>query len=100
MNDLIQYGEVRRGWLGFGIDRREAIRGNLVVASIFKNSPAEKAAMKIGDKIIQINQEEGSYKNLYQQFARSKPGFIIAFKVERDGQLLDIELTAGQNPTN
>ncbi len=100
VNDLIQYGEVRRGWLGFGIDRREAIRGNLVVASIFKNSPAEKAAMKIGDKIIQINQEEGSYKNLYQQFARSKPGFIIAFKVERDGQLLDIELTAGQNPTN
>ena len=100
VNDLIQFGEVRRGWLGFGIDRREATKGNLVVASIYKNGPAEKASMKIGDKIIQINQEKGSYKNLYQQFARSKPGLEIKFKLERDNEIVDVELITGQLPVN
>ena len=92
VNDLIQYGEVKRGWLGFGIDRREVTRGNLVVSSIVKDGPADKASLKIGDKIVQINEEKGTYKNLYQQFARSKPGLKINLTVDRKSTILEIEL--------
>ena len=100
VNDLIQYGEVKRGWLGFGIDRREVTRGNLVVSSIVKDGPADKASLKIGDKIVQINEEKGTYKNLYQQFARSKPGLKINLTVDRNSTILEIELETEVLPKN
>ncbi|MFL2697896.1 MAG: S1C family serine protease [Gammaproteobacteria bacterium] len=98
VNDLIQYGEVNRGWLGFGIDRKEIRKGNLVIGSIHEYGPADKASLEIGDTILEINNEKGSYKNLYQQFARSKPGTEINLKVRRDGEIIDFVLIAGRVP--
>ena len=41
INDLIQFGEVRRGWLGFGIDRKSLTLNNkLIVRYRFEDSEA------------------------------------------------------------
>jgi len=93
INDLIQYGEVKRGWLGFGIDRKVLASQNLLkISYIYPNGPAEEANLKKGDVLIQINEQKSSYPLLFKEFARSKPGTIIKFKILRDGNYLDIDL--------
>ena len=93
INDLIQYGEVKRGWLGFGIDRRVLAAQNLLkISYVYPNGPAKEANLEEGDIIIEINEQKSSYPLLFQEFARSKPGTIIKFKILRDGNYLDIDL--------
>jgi len=93
INDLIQYGEVKRGWLGFGIDRRVLATQNLLkISYIHPNGPAEEVNLEEGDIIIQINEQKSSYPLLFKEFARSKPGTIIKFKILRNGKYLDIDL--------
>jgi len=93
INDLIQYGEVKRGWLGFGIDRRVLTTQNLLkISYIHPDGPAEEVSLKEGDVIIQINEQKSSYPLLFKEFARSKPGTIIKLKILRDGNYLDIDL--------
>ena len=65
--DLIDYGEVRRGFLGVSLDARfgpnkaAAIGLNLSygarVSAITPGSPAEKADLQIGDVILEMNGE-------------------------------------------
>ena len=93
INDLIQYGEVKRGKLGFVIDRRVLATQNLLkISYIYPNGAAEEANLEEGDVIIQINEQKSSYPLLFKEFARSKPGTIIKFKILRNGNYLDIDL--------
>ena len=93
INDLIQFGEVRRGWLGFGIDRRTLATKNILkISYIYPNGPAKEANLEEGDLILEINGQISSYPLLFQEFARSKPGTLIKFKILRGEDYLDIEL--------
>ena len=93
INDLIQFGEVKRGWLGFGIDRRSLLSNNLLkVSSIHPNGPAHKASIKIGDVITEINEQPASYSLLFKEFARSKPGSLIKLKLFRDDEFIEVDL--------
>jgi len=97
INDLIQFGEVRRGWLGFGIDRRTlATKKLLKISYIYPNGPAKEANLEEGDLIIEINGQKSSYPLLFQEFARSKPGTLIKFKILRGEDYLDIDLLTSQ----
>jgi len=99
INDLIQYGEVRRGWLGFSIDRRVLRVNNLLqISYVNPGGPGEKATLKKGDIIISINNELSSYPLLFKEFARSKPGTTIKFKVLRESKELDLELFTSSMP--
>ena len=57
MQDLINYGEVIRGWLGVSVEPVSAISalGNktiaLAVATVAASSPAQKAGIEVGDII-------------------------------------------------
>ena len=93
INDLIQFGEVRRGWLGFSIDRRSlSLNNTLLVSNIHPNGPAKKAGVKVGDMITEINEKPSSYSLLFKEFARSKPGSLIKLKLLRNGIYTEIEL--------
>tara|TARA_B100001123_G_scaffold56045_1_gene59798 strand:- start:3037 stop:4119 length:1083 start_codon:yes stop_codon:yes gene_type:complete len=93
INDLIQYGEVRRGWLGFSIDGRILRAKSLLrVGYVYPNGPADKANLKSGDEIIEINGKASSYSLLFKEFARSKPGMLIKLKIIRGKQEVDIDL--------
>lgn len=56
-NELIRHGRVRRGWLGFmAADSRDTKdAGTVRIISVVKNSPAEKAGLKNGDIITDID---------------------------------------------
>ena len=95
INDLIQFGEVKRGWLGFSIDRRQLVQENiLVIEQIVENGPAEKGGIKVGDKILRINDSDATYNKLFKEFARLKPGSLINLHVLRQNESINIELIA------
>ncbi len=67
VDDLLQYGKVRRGWLGvsvqdltpkvarhFGLDRVHGV----LVTNVFHKSPANRAGLKPGDIILSIDGHE------------------------------------------
>lgn len=97
ISDLIRYGEVRRGWLGFSIDRQSLIRQRkLVISEVVDGGPAYSAGLMKNDILISINSNIPSYENLFKTFARSKPGQKIYFEVERNQQNIDISIIAGE----
>jgi len=87
INDLIQFGEVKRGWLGFSIDRFELLNNsNLQIDKVENEGPAMKANLKTGDQILKINELEASYDLLFKTFARLKPGNEIQLTILRDNK--------------
>ena len=97
ISDLIQYGEVRRGWLGFSINQVNLLEnGQLVVSEVIPKGPASKSGLVSKDLILSINQQTASYENLFKTFARSKPGDIVFLEILRDNKTVDIEIISGE----
>ena len=97
ISDLIQYGEVRRGWLGFSIDRQSLMReGKLVISGLADGGPAKNSGLLKKDIIDSINSEDATYENLYKTFARSKPGEKILLRVKRNSEIIDLQIIAGR----
>ena len=97
ISDLIQYGEVRRGWLGFSIERQSLMReGKLVISEVVNGGPAKNSGLLKKDIIYSINSEDATYENLYKTFARSKPGEEISLKVKRNSEIIDLRVIAGR----
>ncbi len=97
ISDLIQFGEVRRGWLGFSIDQVNLLKhGRLVVSEVIKESPASKSGLNNKDLILSINKQAASYENLFKTFARSKPGDTVLLEILRNKQTIDIKIISGE----
>ena len=97
ISDLIQYGEVRRGWLGFSIDQVVLLnRGQLLVSEVTPESPASKSGLINQDLILTINEQTATYENLFKTFARSKPGDSVLLGILRNKENIDIEIISGE----
>ena len=97
VSDLIQYGEVRRGWLGFSIDRLSLARkGEIVISEVIEGGPADIGGLQKQDVIKSINFEEATYENLYKTFARSKPGEEIRLELQRGLETKNLLFEAGK----
>ncbi len=93
---LIEFGEVKRGHLGFsaqdlspdlakafGISRQKGV----VVARVVADSPADKAGMKIGDVIIEVaGQEVQSASQVRNKVGLLRIGESVKIKVLRNGK--------------
>ncbi len=100
-------GQVVRGWLGigfqplneelakaFGVSDKD---GAIVVASVNRDSPAEKGGMKSGDIIASVNGRKlTKAKQLPSIVANLKPGKVATVKVIRDGKAHKLKIKIGQ----
>jgi serine protease Do len=106
MGQLLKTGKVRRGLLGVmiqGIDEDLARKFGLpdnngaLVAQVNKNSPAEKAGIKVGDVITRYNgkpvDDTGHLRNMV---AATAPGARVEVTVFRDHNERTLKATVGE----
>lgn len=96
MEQILEYGEVRRGIIGIGIqditpELRDAFElGNgqmgVLVTNVAKDSPAETAGIKSGDIILSVDgQKTGSMGQLRSQIGTRAVGEQVRLEILRDG---------------
>jgi serine protease DegS len=102
MHDLIDYGEVIRGWLGVIVEPVDATSSNgdrherLAVTEVAANSPAEKAGVRVGDIITQINGAAVTDGRLtVHRIAMLKPGESVSISVQRNRQSIELNAIVG-----
>lgn len=108
MEQLIEKGQVTRGWLGVYIQdvsatmakalKMDSPRG-VVVAEVAKDGPAEKAGVKEGDVILEVDGTAVENKDqLSSRIASTPPGTKVTLTVLRRGSTRRIEVTLGTLP--
>ncbi len=102
MQDLIDFGEVIRGWLGVSVEPIGATttaggkRQTLAVVEVAADSPAQKAGVLVGDIITHIDGEAVRDGRLtMHRIALLKPGDAVAISVQRNRQSLELSAVVG-----
>lgn len=103
MEQLIDYGEVRRGRLGVLIqdltpELAEAfgapVSGGAVVGGVERGAPAERAGLRQGDIIIEVNgRPVRSASDLRNRIGLLRIGARVSLIVVRDGHRRSVEAT-------
>ena len=110
VDQLIKYGETKRGWLGVriqvvtkeiaDIEKLGEPRGALV-ASVAENSPSDKANIKAGDIIIEFNGTPiKEMKELPKIVAQTEVGKIVDVKVWRNKKEITKKIKLGRLETS
>ena len=86
-SEIIQYGEIRSGWIGnFRVAPiRLRLNNNLInglrIVEIDSVGPLYEKGASVNDVIIQINNNEGSWKNLTSSLKFASLGNNISFEI-------------------
>jgi len=110
INQLIEFGETKRGWLGVRIqnvtkeiaevEKLDKPRGALV-ASVAENSPSDKAGIKAGDIILEF---DGTLikemKELPRIVAQTEVGKTVEVKIWRNEKELTKKIKLGRLETS
>ncbi|HWK39858.1 MAG TPA: Do family serine endopeptidase [Hyphomicrobium sp.] len=106
VQQLTQFREVRRGWLGVKIQSvSEEIAGSLgipenagaLVAAITPDGPAQKGGLQAGDIILRFDNEDvSSMRSLPRLVARAPIDKMVPVEVLRNGQRQTLQVTVGQ----
>ena len=106
IDQLIKFGETKRGWLGVRIqevtkeiaevERLKKPQGALV-ASVGENSPADKAGIKAGDIILNFDGKKiDTMRTLPKVVASTEVGKSVELKIWRNKKLISKRLTLGR----
>ena len=106
----MKFGETKRGWLGVRIqevtkeiadvEKLKKPEGALV-ASVGKNSPAEKAGIKAGDIILEFDGKKiNTMKKLPNVVASTEVGKSVELKIWRNKKLISKRLILGRLETS
>ena len=106
IDQLIEFGETKRGWLGVRIqevteeiaelEKLEKPKGALV-ASVQEGSPAEKAGIKAGDIILEFDGKEvDTMRTLPKLVAQTKVGKKVMVKIWRNQKPISKKVNLGR----
>ena len=106
IDQLIEFGETKRGWLGVRIqevtkeiaevEKLKKPQGALV-ASVGENSPADKAGIKDGDIILEFDGKKiDTMRTLPKVVANTKVGKSVRLNIWRNKKLITKKLTLGR----
>jgi serine protease Do len=106
VNQLLKYGETKRGWLGVRIqevtkeiaevEQLDSAKGALV-ASVGDNSPADKAGIKPGDIILEFDGKDvDTMKTLPKIVALTEVGKNVIVKVWRNKKIISKRVLLGR----
>jgi serine protease Do len=97
VEQLVEHGEVHRGWLGVGIDpvseevanraAKAQVGEGVIINSIFEGDPADMAGLKVGDIILKIGGSEITSPNsMIRVIGAMTPGQTINLDILRKGK--------------
>jgi serine protease Do len=110
MDDLLNRGKVVRGWLGvqiqsldedlaasLGLDSKRGV----IVNDLTSGGPAEKAGLKHGDVVLELNGTPvKDADHLQSLVAAQDPGSPVELKVRRDKKDVNVKVDLGERPSN
>jgi len=109
MAQILEHGRPLRGWLGieaqaltpelieaFGLQKNTQ---GLVITTLYRNGPADKAGVKPGDVIVAIDgKKTADAREVLLAISAHKPGEKLRLELVRDGKPVTIDATAGERP--
>ncbi len=108
ISDLIDKGKVVKGWVGIKVQDLTPLlaqslnldeKQGAIVIQVEKGSPGEKAKLKRGDLIKEINGEKIRDKSDFQDYLSFiKPGDKLKLSLVRDKKKIQTELSAQKEP--
>ncbi len=106
IDQLIKFGETKRGWLGVRIqevtDEMAMVAGlkektGAFIGGVSEGSPADKGGMKSGDIVLEFDgQKIKTMRNLPKVVANTKPNKKVTIKVWREKKLVTLKFTLGR----
>ena len=106
IDQLIEFGETKRGWLGVRIQEVtkeiaevEKLKkpAGALVASVGQNSPADKAGIKAGDIILEFDGKKiDTMRTLPKVVANTKVGKSVELKIWRHKKSINKKLVLGR----
>ncbi len=106
MDQLIEKGEVIRGWLGVIIQEITPeiaetieVKEGILIAQVMKGSPADEAGLRVGDIIIELNGKKiDSVRELQLKIMRTRPGTEVTLTIVRKGKKKKVKVKVGRLP--
>ena len=106
VDQLIKYGETRRGWLGVRIQEVtkeiadvEGLKNTqgALIASVGEKSPADKAGLKAGDIILKFDGKKiDTMRTLPKLVSRTEVGKTVNLEIWRNKKILSKKLKLGR----
>jgi serine protease DegS len=105
LDEIIQKGQVVRGWLG--IEAREIPTHmiqklktpGVLVTGVFQNGPADQAGLQRGDVITGINKQPiMDMRSMLNLITAQPPGTMLVIDIMRDGRAQSLSATLQQRP--
>jgi serine protease Do len=108
MEELIKTGKVIRPWVGIGLQdiapdlmkffNLKGKEGGLI-SQVYEGSPAEKAGLKVGDVVIQVDGVKvTNSQDVVREVLKKKVGQKVNFVILREGKPIEFSLTTAQMP--
>jgi serine protease Do len=105
VDDLLEHGEVRRPWIGEKVQTprsasaREVISAGATINAVVSGSPAARAGLQPGDKIVAVRGRP--IKNVFDWEAQRldmRVGETVPLTIERDGRQRTVNVTIADLP--
>ncbi len=110
LSQLVEFGEVERGWLGvqhadvtpqtaerYGADPEQ---DGTIVVNVFPGDPADQAGFEVGDIILRVGDvpvEES--EDLNRAIGNLREGSVVDIVVLRDSEEMTLTVTLGKRPS-
>ncbi len=108
LSQIIEHGEVTRGWLGvepadLSDDGARALAldhaDGVLIRSLQPNGPADRAGMKVRDVVVDVaGRATHDVAGLLSRIAELSPGSVAKVKVWRAPQVIELDVTVGKRP--
>jgi serine protease DegS len=101
LGEIIETGRVTRGWLGVELAStpEPGMAVGLEVTRVLQRGPADEAGLRVGDRIVAINEQPAvSSSVVSQHIAHAAPGSVIELDILRGGDQLTVTARSGERP--
>ncbi|TET30153.1 PDZ domain-containing protein, partial [Candidatus Aerophobetes bacterium] len=104
LDSLVQYGEIRRPWIGIymqeltpELEEKFGVKKGVLVVNVIKGSPADKASIQAEDIIQKVNGKPvDSGLDLREEILKTEIGEEITLTLVRKGKEMNITFPTGQ----